>query len=111
MSTGTFSMIGASRAYSLGMGKGIVACTGVIDATFGGLIRDTVLGYPDQTRRGRILYDRKDMTVASSIIGTGVYLASANIVGHGARFAFGWCGGVSSHYFLNKYNVVLPRND
>lgn len=67
-----YSVIGAAKAYALGVTPGACIVMGVLSATFGGVLRDIVAGQPS-ILLGREIY------VSASLAGASAYVAASAI--------------------------------
>lgn len=72
---GAYSVIGAAKGLALGFSPPIAVVTGVITATFGGILRDIVTGEPS-------VLMRREIYVTAALLGASVYTLL-----HGLGFA------------------------
>jgi uncharacterized membrane protein YeiH len=97
-----FAVIGADKALALGLNPVVCVLMGVLTATAGGIIRDTLAGEPS------VLLNR-EIYITAAVVGAGVYVAAQPLVGADVASVLGFAAGVALRIGAMIFGWRLPE--
>ncbi len=96
-----FAVIGADKALALGVNPVVCVLMGVLTATAGGIIRDTLAGEPS------VLLSR-EIYITAAVVSAGVYVAAQPLVGGDIASILGFLAGAGLRIAAMRLGWSLP---
>jgi uncharacterized membrane protein YeiH len=101
---GAFACIGAQNALRKGLPGLVCVVCGMITATFGGVMRDTLCG-----KRARIVYSHAEIYGVTALTGALFYMGTRYLCFSPAvRICSGVLSAASMRHWATTYNIKLP---